>query len=487
MTRAYRRTQRSVRTKGLEPRERPRRQLGPSAGAPALLLVTVASSAGAAPPETNQSSASEIVSTRCASCHRFEGEPRSKFTLEGPDLMWAGQKYQRTWLLRFLRGQEPSPYPIAYRWDRSGPRPEHPRLDAETAEVVADWLEANARSPLVKEDQLDPRSLTAAEVRMGAELFEDKCIACHQIPGEEGPVGGPSSTHFLDAGLRYDPDWLHAFNQKPPAFTPHSGEYEPDVTPRQVRWVTGYLMTLGVEDVEHAKPWAGELFRTAEAVRGEEVFQTYCAQCHGPKGEGDGPAARGLEPNPAKLARMDLNAMDLQYLYEIVYFGGTAVGKSHLMPDWGTTLSERQIADVIAYLQGTFTGAEEDGGGACPQPRSTESAPPESLALDNPLRPTPEHLAAARALYHRTAKPLACAQCHGEKGDGLGPLAAAYEPPPRNFTCAETMDTISDGQLFWIIRNGASAGMPAYGAPSDEEVWQLVLLLREFAETGSGD
>jgi mono/diheme cytochrome c family protein len=448
------------------------------------LALLGAQGAEGAPARAPSEDAAGLVEAQCASCHRFEGEPGSKFDLEAPDLMWAGQKYRRRWLLRFLKGEAKSPYPLAYRWDQADAAPPHPTLSAEEARRVADWLEQNARSPLVKEGAFDPSALTEIEVRQGARLYQEmSCAGCHQIPGDEGPVGGPSSTHFLDAGRRYDPDWLYAFNLEPPAFAPHSGEYEPDATERQVRWVTGYLLTLGRDDVEYARPWEGEAFETAKAERGEEVFETYCAQCHGLEGGGDGPAASGLEPRPAKLAEMRLDQLELRYLYEIVSFGGKAVGKSQLMPDWSRTLSEQQIADVLTYLRETFDGPETTAEAVCPQPRATASAPPEMLERENPLEATPENLAAARELYQASAQPLACAKCHGEEGDGLGPLASAYDPPPRNFTCAETMNPLPDGQLYWIIENGAlEAGMPPYATLSEEEIWQLVLLVRSFSD-----
>lgn len=453
----------------------------------AILTVTgvllSAASSSVAKPDVEAESMDAFIEERCASCHRFAGEPRSKFKLEAPDLMWAGQKYQRDWLLGYLQGEEPSPYPGAYRWDKRAEKKPHPELDADKAKAVADWLEAEARSPLVEEGSFDPGTITEYEVETGKRLYRDySCAACHQIPTEDGPYGGPVSTHFLDAGRRYDPDWVHAFNEDPSAFAPHSGEYVPDVSARKERMVTGYMLTLGVEDFTYAKPWQGEAFQNADAEHGGEVFRTYCAQCHGLEGKGDGPAAPGLDPRPAKLTEMALDELELQYLYELIFYGGKAVGKSTLMPDWGATLTTPQIADVIAYLRTTFDEpAAATAGGTCPQPRSTPKAPTEIYERENPLEPTEQNLAAGRALYEQKAKPLTCQKCHGAKGDGQGPLAAGYSLPPRNFTCAETMREIPEGQLFWVIRNGITkAGMPPYRGLSDEQVWQLVLYLRSF-------
>jgi len=45
------------------------------------------------------------------------------------------------------------------------------------------------------------------------------------------------------------------------------------------------------------------------------------------------------------------------------------------------------------------------------------------------------------------------------------------------------MKTISDGQLFWIIRNGSpGTGMPAFKNLKDREIWLIVLYLRKLSE-----
>jgi mono/diheme cytochrome c family protein len=122
--------------------------------------------------------------------------------------------------------------------------------------------------------------------------------------------------------------------------------------------------------------------------------------------------------------------------------------------------------------------------GTCPEPRDTLTAPADYLARHNPLSPERRHLRAARELYRNAvASPVSCGGCHGRKGDGHGQLATQFEPAPRNFRCAETMRDIPDGQLFWIIRHGSpGSGMPAHATLTDEQVWQLVLYIRQFAD-----
>lgn len=118
----------------------------------------------------------------------------------------------------------------------------------------------------------------------------------------------------------------------------------------------------------------------------------------------------------------------------------------------------------------------------CPQPRFTGKAPDEYLARKNPLDASTDLAAAERAFLKGVPGAAACADCHGEKGDGRGKLAGLFEPRPRNFRCAQTVAGIPDGQLFWIIRYGSpGASMPPHPKLTDEQVWSLVLYLRRLA------
>lgn len=117
----------------------------------------------------------------------------------------------------------------------------------------------------------------------------------------------------------------------------------------------------------------------------------------------------------------------------------------------------------------------------CPQYRETNQAPNTVLEQANPLEPTRKNLRAAKRLYKN--REVGCYKCHGKKGRGDGPLALSFAPPPRNFTCAETMATIPDGQLFWVIKHGSpDTAMLAHPTLSDKKIWQMVLMLREMAD-----
>ncbi len=146
-------------------------------------------------------------------------------------------------------------------------------------------------------------------------------------------------------------------------------------------------------------------------------------------------------------------------------------------------LSRLHRGMLIGVALGLATGAAgQDGIGECPQPRFTGKAPDAYYNRPNPLQANEANLSAGQALYQGEPRRVSCATCHGEVGDGKGPLANQFDPPPRNFACAQTIKGVPDGQLFWIIRYGSpETSMPPHRKFSDEQLWQLVLHLRKLA------
>jgi mono/diheme cytochrome c family protein len=436
--------------------------------------------------------AGELIQQACISCHRFEGKADSRFNLRAPDLIWAGSKYRRQWLIRWLTGKEKMLYAKGYRWDLSQGEMKHPTVSESDARALADHFEKHLVDPRVTVGAFDVSKVTAMEVEFGRGAYKaHACIGCHVIEENGKIIGGPQSASLVESGRRYNMDWLFRFGQNPQDFVPHSGEFLADATEPQLRAVIGFLAVQGVKDFTYYEPWTSKEFANASADRGKVIYKEYCMQCHGATGRGDGPAASGLEPKPAIHANMAFDKLPMDYLYNVVNHGGRAVGKSTSMPYWGLTIGQQGVADVIAYLKVTFKGAAQVAdapvaagkpSGVCPQPRSTQTAPSEFLAMVNPLPASAAQVQAGRKLFMETAKPLACMNCHGTRGDGAGALGAGLIPPPRNFTCGQTMKEIPDGQLFWIIKNGSpGTGMMAFAGMPDDEVWQVIGYIQSLA------
>ena len=118
----------------------------------------------------------------------------------------------------------------------------------------------------------------------------------------------------------------------------------------------------------------------------------------------------------------------------------------------------------------------------CPQPRKTASAPNQKQDKTKTA-----NKANGKKIYTKTAKPMACKMCPGDKksgglGAGLGKLGAAFKSPvaPRNFKCKATMKKVSAGQMFWIIKNGSKGtGMVAHKKTlKDKEIWDVIKYIR---------
>lgn len=108
--------------------------------------------------------------------------------------------------------------------------------------------------------------------------------------------------------------------------------------------------------------------------------------------------------------------------------------------------------------------------------------PPNAKELKNPVPANAATLADARATYVQY-----CAKCHGVNGDGKRPPGSmySYNTQPTNFTNARLMDAMSDGEIFWKMTNGRKP-MPSFkNRLTDEQRWELVNLLRNFAHPAS--
>ena len=101
---------------------------------------------------------------------------------------------------------------------------------------------------------------------------------------------------------------------------------------------------------------------------------------------------------------------------------------------------------------------------------------PGARDLKNPVEATP--LAIAEARDHFADH---CATCHANNGDGKTQINAGLYPPAPDMRQSPTQD-LSDGELFYLIKNGVRfTGMPGWGG-SDEDNWKLVLFIRHLAQ-----
>ena len=106
-----------------------------------------------------------------------------------------------------------------------------------------------------------------------------------------------------------------------------------------------------------------------------------------------------------------------------------------------------------------------------------EAIPVEVAKQANPVEASPESLARAKKWWT-----LDCAMCHGANGNGKGETAVDMKLKLADFTDPATLKDRTDGEIFYIIKNGHN-DMPAEGARvKTEENWDLVNYVRSLAK-----
>lgn len=138
---------------------------------------------------------------------------------------------------------------------------------------------------------------------------------------------------------------------------------------------------------------------------------------------------------------------------------------------------KRSVLIVLALL--VFAWAL----GAQPTPTPPKAAPPaeykippEAAKEANPVKPTPESLAKGKKFYV-----MDCAMCHGEKGDGKGDLASDMKGVT-DFTDPDALKGRTDGDLFYITRQGKGEMPPEGDRAKKDDIWNLVNYIRSLAK-----
>jgi mono/diheme cytochrome c family protein len=101
--------------------------------------------------------------------------------------------------------------------------------------------------------------------------------------------------------------------------------------------------------------WAGELLLGSSLLAAEKaapLFKDLCSACHGANGKGDGPGAAVLHPKPVDFTNCkSMSFQSDESLFIIIKGGGQIAGRSPVMPSFGSSLSDRQIHELVAYIR----------------------------------------------------------------------------------------------------------------------------------------
>lgn len=227
---------------------------------------------------------------------------------------------------------------------------------------------------------------------------------------------------------------------------------------------------------------SGVSAQDAADAPGHQVYQRWCAGCHGAEGRGDGPAAGYMLPRPRdfttglyQIKSTPTGALPSDDdILRVIDHGMPATA----MPGWREKLSGQQRSALVDYIKGFSHFFEAE-------------AAPEPIALARPPRPSEEGLAEGRQAYEA----LECWRCHGQEGRGDG--TSAFEQvdddgfPVRPANLQQNWRFTGGGEtedIYLRLMTGLEGTpMPSQadavqsGVVTEEQLWRLAQYVRSLS------
>ncbi|MBZ5719993.1 MAG: cytochrome c [Acidobacteriia bacterium] len=136
----------------------------------------------------------------------------------------------------------------------------------------------------------------------------------------------------------------------------------------------------------------------------------------------------------------------------------------------------RHFLIFSAFLFGFSASAQETQAPAKSAPPASDVIPVAAARQANPVKSTPESIAKGKKWYGYD-----CAMCHGKDGDGKGEVGTDMKVKVSDFSALATLKDRTDGELFYIIKNGKGSMPPEGDRLKPDELWNLVNYIRTFS------
>jgi mono/diheme cytochrome c family protein len=127
-------------------------------------------------------------------------------------------------------------------------------------------------------------------------------------------------------------------------------------------------------------------------------------------------------------------------------------------------------------LSGVSAQTTQGPPAASPAPAASK-IPLEAVNEPNPVKASAESLGRAKKIYG-----YECALCHGDDGGGGGDLAKNMKAKLPDFRDPTSLKAQTDGELFYIIRNGKGEMEGEGQRVKTENTWDLVNYVRSFSK-----
>ena len=293
------------------------------------------------------------------------------------------------------------------------------------------------------------------------------CRGCHKVGGVGGDDGpdltreGEKDPQRLDyahvPGEKTLANWLGAHFRSPAQVVPGSQMPVLGLGDQQIDALTFYLLSLRQSDYPEAF-WPKDRLRAVRFAEreftgdGATLFGTFCAACHGPRGEGM--RYPGLSAFPA------IGNPDFLAVASDRFLAGTVThGRpGRRMPAWGEKeggLRPAEIDAVVAHIRSLGNGI--------PSPLETE-----------PRRWVTGDAGAGARLFADS-----CASCHGSNGEGKEGPALHNQGLLANASDRYLIETIRRGRRGTSMPSFA-ASTTAHRLLSDAEIESIVTFIRRW-------
>ncbi|KDN20854.1 cytochrome bc1 complex diheme cytochrome c subunit [Amycolatopsis rifamycinica] len=185
---------------------------------------------------------------------------------------------------------------------------------------------------------------TPAQLRLGEQVYNNTCIACHGANLEGVQDRGPSLIGIGDAAVYFQT----SSGRMPAARQEAQIERKPPkLTEAEIDAVGAYIQAHGGGVQRPAEK--GEALRGDDPARGGELFRLNCASCHNFTGRGGALSAGKYAPN--------LDPASEEQIYTAMLTG------PQNMPKFSDRqLSPKEKKDIVAYVKSVSDGNNDPGG-----------------------------------------------------------------------------------------------------------------------------
>ena len=244
----------------------------------------------------------------------------------------------------------------------------------------------------------------------------------------------------------------------------------------------GMWVLLGALCAASSAVWSAPGVATAP-----QLYQKYCSACHGEKGNGQSRADGALNPPPKDFTSA---AVQQELSRERMIVSVTHGRPDTAMVGWSNKLSPPQIEGIVDYIRATFmkpaVAAASPHAGSAPlatlSPPASHGAAVRGGPGSNSRRIIPINASLGERVYLNN-----CAVCHGDKGAGAMWTQASLNPPPRDFTSAQTRQELTRERMITSVTYGRpdTAMMSFRKRLSDQEIAAVVDYVRATFIEGS--